>query len=132
MAWKSRTRNLQVYDTELSADTVEWCPVSSDHDVLACGTYQLQRGTGEEEATTSRTGRLYLFEFHREGAMSPPLTELQRMDTAAILDLKWCHVPLSGKAVLGMASASGELQLYTLASSQVRNVASEVLLPVVI
>lgn len=44
MAWKSRTRNLQVFDTELSADTVEWCPVSSSHDILACGTYQLQKG----------------------------------------------------------------------------------------
>lgn len=89
MAWKSRTRNLQVFDTELSADTVEWCPVPSSHDILACGTYQLQKGTGEEDATPSRTGRLYLFEFRREGSMSPPLTELQRMDTPAILDLKW-------------------------------------------
>lgn len=44
MAWKSRTRSLQVFDTELSADTVEWCPVSSSHDILACGTYQLQKG----------------------------------------------------------------------------------------
>uniref|UniRef100_UPI0037E97503 diphthine methyltransferase n=1 Tax=Semicossyphus pulcher TaxID=241346 RepID=UPI0037E97503 len=118
MAWKSRTRNLQVFDTELSADTVEWCPVSSSHDILACGTYQLQKGTSEEDATTSRTGRVYLFEFRREGSVSPPLTELQRMDTAAILDLKWCHVPLSGEAVLGMAAASGELQLYTLSNSQ--------------
>ncbi|XP_038559816.1 diphthine methyltransferase [Micropterus salmoides] len=118
MAWKSRTRNLQVFDTELSADTVEWCPVPSSHDILACGTYQLQKGTGEEDATPSRTGRLYLFEFRREGSMSPPLTELQRMDTPAILDLKWCHVPVSGGAVLGMAAATGELQLYTLSESQ--------------
>ena len=44
MAWKSRTRNLQVFDTELSADTVEWCPVSSSSGILACGTYQLQKG----------------------------------------------------------------------------------------
>ena len=44
MAWKSRTRNLQVFDTELSADTVEWCPVSPNTDILACGTYQLQKG----------------------------------------------------------------------------------------
>ncbi|XP_034727951.1 diphthine methyltransferase [Etheostoma cragini] len=118
MAWKSRTRNLQVFDTELSADSVEWCPVSSSHDVLACGTYQLQKGAGEEHATPRRTGRLYLFEFRQEGSMIPPLTELQRMDTAAILDLKWCHVPVSGRAVLGMASATGELQLYTLSDSQ--------------
>lgn len=44
MAWKSRTRNLQVFDTELSADTVEWCPVSPNHNILVCGTYQLQKG----------------------------------------------------------------------------------------
>ncbi|XP_074493595.1 diphthine methyltransferase isoform X1 [Sebastes fasciatus] len=118
MAWKSKSRNLQVFDTELSADTVEWCPVPSSHDVLACGTYQLQKGPGEEDATPIRTGRLYLFEFRREGSTSPPLTELQRMDTAAILDLKWCHVPVSGKAVLGMAAATGELQLYTLSDAQ--------------
>ncbi|XP_054467515.1 diphthine methyltransferase isoform X1 [Anoplopoma fimbria] len=118
MAWKSKSRNLQVFDTELSADTVEWCPVPSSHDILACGTYQLQKGAGEEEAPPSRTGRLYLFEFRQEGSLSPPLTELQRIDTAAILDLKWCHVPLSGRGVLGMATATGELQLYTLSDSQ--------------
>ncbi|XP_008278842.1 diphthine methyltransferase isoform X2 [Stegastes partitus] len=118
MAWKSRTRSLQVFDTELSADTVEWCPVPPNHDILACGTYQLQKGVGEEDATPSRTGRLYLFEFQREGLMSPPLTELQRMDTAAILDMKWCHMPVSERAMLGMAVATGELQLYTLSESQ--------------
>ncbi|XP_069557622.1 diphthine methyltransferase [Brachyistius frenatus] len=118
MAWKSRTRSLQVFDTELSADTVEWCPVPSSHDVLACGTYQLQKGGAEDAAAPSRTGRLYLFEFRREGPMSPPLAELQRVDTAAILDLKWCHVPLSDRAVLGMAAATGQLQLFTLSDGQ--------------
>lgn len=44
MAWKSKTRSLQVFDTELSADAVEWCPVSPNHSILACGTYQLQKG----------------------------------------------------------------------------------------
>ncbi|XP_071754557.2 diphthine methyltransferase [Centroberyx gerrardi] len=121
MAWKSRTRSLQVFDTELSADTVEWCPVPLCHNILACGTYQLQKGpdgAGEEDAAPSRTGRLYLFEFRQEGCMSPPLTELQRVDTPAILDLKWCHVPVSEKPLLGMAAASGELRLYTLSDSQ--------------
>lgn len=32
-------------------------------------------------------------------------------------------MPLSGKAVLGMAAATGELQLYTLSDSEVRNAA---------
>ncbi|KAM9393187.1 diphthine methyltransferase isoform 1-T2 [Pholidichthys leucotaenia] len=118
MALKSRTRSLQVFDTELSADTVEWCPVPPNHGVLVCGTYQIQKGTGEDDAPPSRTGRLYLFEFQRAGPMCPPLTELQRMDTAAILDLKWCHVPVSERVVLGMATATGELQLFTLTQSQ--------------
>ncbi|XP_040898810.1 diphthine methyltransferase isoform X2 [Toxotes jaculatrix] len=118
MAWKSRTRSLQVFDTEQSADTVEWCPVSPSHNILACGTYQLQKGAGVEDVTPSRTGRLYLFNFERGGSMSPPLTELQRLDTAAILDMKWCHVLVSEKAVLGTAAATGELQLYTLSDSQ--------------
>ncbi|XP_047238152.1 diphthine methyltransferase isoform X1 [Girardinichthys multiradiatus] len=118
MAWKSRTRSLQVFDTELSADTVEWCPLSSSHDILACGTYQLHKAGGREDAPPSRTGRLYLFEFRWGGLMSPPLTELQHLDTAAILDLKWCHVPVSGRPLLGMVAATGELHLYTLLDSQ--------------
>lgn len=43
MGWHSRTRTLQVFDTELSADTVEWCPIPEWSHVLACGTYQLQK-----------------------------------------------------------------------------------------
>ncbi|TSV94878.1 Diphthine methyltransferase [Bagarius yarrelli] len=44
----SRTRNLQVFDTELSADTVEWCPLSQYAHILACGTYQLQKDDGTD------------------------------------------------------------------------------------
>ncbi|KAG7234274.1 hypothetical protein INR49_005235 [Caranx melampygus] len=122
MAWKSRTRSLQVFDTEQSADTVEWCPVSPNHNILACGTYQLQKGAGVEDATPSRTGRLYLFDFCREKSMGPPLTELQRIDTAAILDMKWCHVPVSGRALLGIAAATGELQLYSMSDGALSTV----------
>lgn len=41
----------------------------------------------ELDAAPSRIGRLYLFEFQPSG--DAPLTELQRIDTPAILDLKW-------------------------------------------
>lgn len=114
MAWKSRTRNLQVFDTELSADTVEWCPVSPRHNILACGTYQLHKQSEDDGAAPSRTGRVYLFRYQREASLTPPLTELQQFDTAAILDMKWCHVPVSDKPVLGLAAATGELQLHVL------------------
>nr|XP_043881149.1 diphthine methyltransferase isoform X1 [Solea senegalensis]XP_043881151.1 diphthine methyltransferase isoform X1 [Solea senegalensis] len=118
MAWKSRTRSLQVFDTGQSADTVEWCPVPPCHNILVCGTYQLQKGAGVDEATPTRSGHLYLFDFRREAPMSPPLTELQRVDTPAILDVKWCHVSVSEKAILGAAAATGELQLYAMSASQ--------------
>uniref|UniRef100_A0AAY4B7H5 Diphthine methyltransferase n=1 Tax=Denticeps clupeoides TaxID=299321 RepID=A0AAY4B7H5_9TELE len=120
MARRSRTRSLQVFDTELSADAAEWCPVPPWHHVLACGTYQLQQGphqAPEESTAPSRIGRLYLFHFRQEG-LRPPLTEVQRMETPAILDLKWCHMPISGQPLLGMATASGEVQLYALRDSQ--------------
>ena len=90
MSWKSRTRSLQVFDTELSADAVEWCPIPQWHNILTCGTYQLQNSPGgavEESAAPSRIGRLYLFEFRQECSLTAPLTELQRLDTPAILDL---------------------------------------------
>ncbi|KAG7480491.1 hypothetical protein MATL_G00056650 [Megalops atlanticus] len=121
MAWRSRTRSLQVFDTELSADAVEWCPVSPWNSVLACGTYQLVKEPDEAGAvlaTPSRVGRLYLFQFCQEGPLCPPLTELQRIDTPAILDIKWCHVPVLERPLLGMATARGELQLHRLNDTQ--------------
>ncbi|XP_072563933.1 diphthine methyltransferase isoform X2 [Paramormyrops kingsleyae] len=121
MACRSRTRSLQLLDTELSADAVEWCPVPPWHDVLACGTYQLLKppeGVDVESAVPSRIGRLYLFQFHEDGLHCPPLTEIQRIDTSAILDIKWCHVPVLERPLLGMATASGELQLWKLTDTQ--------------
>lgn len=37
----SSPRTLHVFDTELSADTVEWCPELARSNILVCGTYQL-------------------------------------------------------------------------------------------
>ncbi|XP_051952808.1 diphthine methyltransferase isoform X2 [Xyrauchen texanus] len=121
MGWHSRTRTLQVFDTELSADTVEWCPIQQYCHVLACGTYQLQKSddkTAEDSTAPSRIGRLYLFHYNSQQSISPPLTETQRIDTPAILDLKWCHIPISGRPLLGMATADGEIQLYKLTEAQ--------------
>ncbi|XP_076854371.1 diphthine methyltransferase [Brachyhypopomus gauderio] len=114
----SRTRGLQVFDTELSADAVEWCPLAPWTHVLVCGTYQLQEDTSGECAAPRRVGRLYLFQFGSQGPITPPLTEIQRIHTPAILDLKWCHVPVLERPLLGVATASGEIQLHQLIDTQ--------------
>jgi hypothetical protein len=44
-------------DTLLTADSVEWCPVSGLQEILACGTYQLNQG----ETGSTRLGSLQLF-----------------------------------------------------------------------
>ena len=41
MACKVSNGTLDVWDTEYSADSVEWCPVPGFQHVLICGTYQL-------------------------------------------------------------------------------------------
>ncbi|XP_066509890.1 diphthine methyltransferase-like isoform X1 [Hoplias malabaricus] len=132
MGCESRTRSLQVFNTELSADSVEWCPVAQWSHILACGTYQLQKDdvsskAGEESTTPNRTGRLYLFQFLSQGDFTPPLTEIQRFDTPAILDLKWCHIPVSERPILGMATANGEIQLHRLIDGQQSNSLEHVL-----
>ncbi|KAM5145480.1 diphthine methyltransferase [Mantella aurantiaca] len=121
MAVRSKTQTLQVTDTEYSADAVEWCPLDDWNTVLACGTYQLKKPDGDhgEEKNDDphmRLGRLYLYKYDPQQHFSP-LSELQRIETAAILDMKWCHLPLSDHPVLSIANAKGALELYKLQGS---------------
>ncbi|XP_050616083.1 diphthine methyltransferase isoform X1 [Macaca thibetana thibetana] len=119
---------LQTVDTELTADSVEWCPLQGCRHLLACGTYQLRRpedppadpqskGRMEVEEPRVRLGRLYLYNFN-ENKSTQPLVEVQRKDTSAILDMKWCHIPVAGHALLGLADASGSIQLLRLVESE--------------
>ncbi|XP_011904358.1 PREDICTED: diphthine methyltransferase [Cercocebus atys] len=119
---------LQTVDTELTADSVEWCPLQGCRHLLACGTYQLRRpedppadpqskGRMEVEEPRVRLGRLFLYNFN-ENNSTHPLVEVQRKDTSAILDMKWCHIPVAGHALLGLADASGSIQLLRLVESE--------------
>ncbi|XP_036095167.1 diphthine methyltransferase isoform X3 [Rousettus aegyptiacus] len=120
-AMGSRLRLLQAVDTEYTADSVEWCPLDGCRHLLACGTYQLQKpedksGLDMDEPQV-RLGRLYLYSFS-EDSSACPLVEIQRRDTSAILDMKWCHIPVAGHALLGAADAGGSIELLRLVGSE--------------
>lgn len=119
----------QAVDTELTADAVAWCPLRGRRHLLACGTYQL-RAPGSAPASReaqsppdaagpqTRAGRLYLYSFCGDRPAAP-LAEAHRRDGAAILDAKWCHVPVAGSALLGLADAGGSVELLRLVESEV-------------
>ncbi|KAL1786665.1 diphthine methyltransferase [Sigmodon hispidus] len=117
-------RTLQAVDTEFTADSVEWCPVKGCQHLMACGTYQLR--TPEDQRALDvckpqvRLGRLYLYSFSEDNR-AEPLTEVQRRDSSAILDMKWCHIPVSGHILLGLANASGSVELLHLMESEKNN-----------
>eukprot|EP00158_Paraphelidium_tribonemae_P001498 Partr_v1_DN24471_c0_g1_i3_m66267 putative WD repeat domain 85 len=97
------TRQLQVIDVEYSADSVETCANVFEHVIVACGTYQLEPNDSEGVAC-ARKGRLYLFLVEKG---LERLTEFCRVDTAAILDMKW-----SSDGVLFVSLASGCIDKY--------------------
>lgn len=75
---------LNTFDTELSADSIEWCKTEGYQHFFSCGTYQLN--ADEQQAKTSRKGRVYLFSYDVE---TKELVKCQQIETDAILDQKW-------------------------------------------
>ncbi|XP_040819207.1 diphthine methyltransferase isoform X3 [Ochotona curzoniae] len=119
----------QAVDTELTADSVEWCPLQGRRHLLACGTYQLRApgaqvrgGMAVDEPDAAllpvRSGRLYLYRY-REDRPAARLVEAHRRDGHAILDTKWCHVLVAGEALLGVADACGSVELLRLVEPEV-------------
>ncbi|CAN0518944.1 unnamed protein product [Rangifer tarandus platyrhynchus] len=128
MPWGSLSTLLQAVDTEHTVDSVEWCPLPGCRHLLACGTYQLWKPEyrpADRESQSEldvdeppiRLGRLYLYSCNEDSSPCP-LVEVQRRDTSAILDMKWCHVPVAGHPLLGVADASGSIELLRLVPSE--------------
>lgn len=101
---------LHTFDTQYSADSVEWCHANVDFFVV--GTYQLDK---DESAASSsvRKGRIYLFNYIED---ANKLTESQRIETDAILDQKWI-----GKFLV-TATSQGSIQRYQLEGDQLHKV----------
>lgn len=106
-------RTLDTFDTEFSADSVEWCPIDSFRNVFVCGTYQLSKAD-DDESTSKRLGRIYLFAVSKHGR----LTLLQKLDVPAVLDMKWARVTCRNQILLGVANSLGYLQIYQLKNDE--------------
>lgn len=107
---------LETFNTEFSADSVEWCPSENFEDIFVCGTYQLTNDETKDSSATEikkRVGRIYLFQVVKNGSLQLKL--LQQLEVAAILDMKWAHVKSSSdKILLGVVNSDGFLQIYEL------------------
>ena len=78
------TTKLVSRDTVYSADSTEWCPNEGHHNVLAVGTYQVDKDKDEENLRYSRRGRIYLQHDTDDAFVS-------QLDFPAVLDMKWGH-----------------------------------------
>lgn len=115
---------LQKIDTEYSADSVEACPQKPD--LVAVGTYQvvqddqikkdedvdkedLDPNAPHVPVETIRTGRLLLYQLQDR-----QLKEVQRIETNAILDMKWLLDPQNSndEQILAVADAKATNTFY--------------------
>ncbi|XP_070163746.1 diphthine methyltransferase [Polyergus mexicanus] len=113
MAIKEVFYTLDEFDTEIPADSVEWCPAESFQDLLACGTYKLiENKEDANDEKCKRTGRIYLLRVADGGK----LRVLQQIDTSGVLDMKWIYVTDSAnnRILLAVANSNGHLQIYEL------------------
>lgn len=111
---------LHTINTEYSADSVEWCPHYNFKNYFVCGTYQLEENQNENLPVTSpckRKGRIYLYKFdHITGS----LYELDRFETAAILDMKWLNSKSLSFPLLATANALGVVEVYQLEDEKLK------------
>ncbi|RIB07589.1 WD40-repeat-containing domain protein, partial [Gigaspora rosea] len=116
-------------DTEYSADSVEFCPFEDYSQFLACGTYQLadseiKHSEYDHEDNENidnfdkvsaqpkkRLGKLLLYQIMNNES-SVVMKEIQRIETSAILDMKWFCI--YDQMILALADASGKVGLYGL------------------
>lgn len=92
---------LGTFDSELFADSVEFCLEAGFERHVAIGTYQLDAASG------ARHGRCYMGQITHENKLSIS----SRIDCDGILDMKWSRANQS-RGQLCLALATGALQFY--------------------
>ena len=107
------SRTLFEVDTELCADSVEFCPVNQFCHYFVLATYHLVENK-QENCENTRIG--YLQSFNLESVdENISLNKNARVDSVGILDVKWCyHQTIDNKPFLACADALGTISLYKL------------------
>ncbi|KAI6654052.1 Diphthamide biosynthesis protein 7 isoform X1 [Oopsacas minuta] len=90
-------------NTSLNSNTVEWCPIDSQSNLLLCGTYSLDTGF-------NRYGNLELYGWVTNGSFAL----LNRHDEGAgVLDLKWLPLSFFGN-IFYVVNSIGQLNVYSI------------------
>lgn len=97
-----------MFDTDYSADSVEW---HREESIFVVGTYQLAES--DDSSKTIRKGRIYLFEFEID---QHKVSKLQQVECDAVLDQKW----LNGNLIT--ATSTGYVETYSYAKGHLDNV----------
>ncbi|CAH1179744.1 unnamed protein product [Phaedon cochleariae] len=102
------------YDTELSADSVEWCPHEPHQNVFVCANYQLEEKRDDHLESTvvhrTRKGRVLLFSITADNGLKLHET----VNCPAVLDQKWCHERVNDSSHLGVVNANKEVTIFKL------------------
>ncbi|OQR99857.1 hypothetical protein ACHHYP_04241 [Achlya hypogyna] len=102
-------------DTEQHADCVESCPVPGLEHVMAVGTYHLTKhptAPGEDPIDDTRSGTVRLVSLARDTADAVVMEDLPAHPMqSGIFDMKWSREEVHGKALLGLTTAAGTLEL---------------------
>ena len=80
---------IHTWDSELSADSVEWCPCEGYEHLLAVGTYQVNKSESSEVfSSDQRHGRITLHSVNENRVL------VQTISVEAVLDMKWSPQPI--------------------------------------
>lgn len=111
---------LHTIDTEYSADSIEWCTHPNYKHIFVCGTYQLEEKKDDNVDAPSpchRKGRIYLYEFDK---YNESFKELHRIETAAVLDMKWLKCNDNDLPILASATALGNIEMFVMEGNELK------------
>ena len=113
------TETLMEVDTELYADSVEWCPLERCRYFFVGATYQLHTAEKDGNSGSKRTGYLQLYEVKNSDS-GFELQKHTRINTVGILDVKWCMQPNSNEQpIFACVDSTGRVNVYELIPDEI-------------